>query len=105
VQLKLPLGLTMPMQPFGSSCRQNPRPDAAIGTTDPAFYDGLIGYLVNASNEGGPSDFMLLVVKGFRPQDQVEAMVAAQTAAVHMASMTFAGRIARHGGARFGLSG
>jgi hypothetical protein len=33
---------------------------------------------------------MLAVVKGIEPQDQVEAMLAAQMAAVHNATMTFA---------------
>ena len=37
---------------------------------------------------------MLAVVKGIEPRDQVEAMLAAQMAAVHMASMTFARRLA-----------
>ena len=37
---------------------------------------------------------MLSVVKGIEPRDQVEAMLAAQMAAVHMASMTFARRLA-----------
>jgi hypothetical protein len=70
----------------------------AIGTTDLAFYDGLIGHLVTASQDRGPSErganFMLSVVKGIKPRDQVEAMLAAQMAAVHMASMTFAKRLA-----------
>ena len=37
---------------------------------------------------------MLAVVKGIEPRDQIEAMLAAQMAAVHMASMTFARRLA-----------
>jgi hypothetical protein len=37
---------------------------------------------------------MLSVVKGIEPRGQVEAMLAAQMAAVHMASMTFARRLA-----------
>jgi hypothetical protein len=40
----------------------------AIGTTDPAFYDGWIGHLVNASQDSEPlergANFMLSVVKG-----------------------------------------
>jgi hypothetical protein len=35
---------------------------------------------------------MLSVVKGIEPKDQVEAMLAAQMAAVHTATMTFARR-------------
>jgi hypothetical protein len=38
---------------------------------------------------------MLAIVKGIEPRDQVEAMLAAQMAAVHNATMTFARRLAR----------
>jgi hypothetical protein len=70
----------------------------ALGTTDYDFYDGLIGQLVNASkgkeaSESG-TNFMLSVIKGIEPRDQIEAMLSAQMAAVHMASMTFARRLA-----------
>jgi hypothetical protein len=69
-----------------------------IGTTDEEFYNGLIGHLINASKEKEASEaganFMLAVIKGIEPRDQVEAMLAAQMAAVHMASMTFARRLA-----------
>jgi hypothetical protein len=37
---------------------------------------------------------MLSVVKGAKPKDQIEAMLAAQMAAVHTATMTFARRLA-----------
>jgi hypothetical protein len=70
----------------------------AIGTSDSDFYGGLICQLVDASRESAPSEkatnFMLAVVKGIEPRDQIEAMLAAQMAAVHMASMTFARRLA-----------
>src|SRR5271157_3747700 len=70
----------------------------AIGTTDFDFYCGLIGQLVNASKKGeapeAGTNFMLAVVKGIEPRDQVEAMLAAQMAAAHMAAMTFARRLA-----------
>ena len=70
----------------------------AMGTTDRDFFDGLMLQLVNASQGQGPSDnavdFMLSVIRGVEPRDQVEAMLAAQMAAVHMASMTFARRLA-----------
>jgi hypothetical protein len=69
----------------------------AVGTTDFDFYDGLLGQLINASKEAGASqrgaNFMLAVVKGIEPRDQIEAMLGAQMA-VHMASMTFARRLA-----------
>jgi hypothetical protein len=38
-------------------------------------------------------NFMLSVVKGIEPRDQVEAMLAAQMAATHNATMTFARRL------------
>ena len=71
----------------------------AIGTTDADFYSGLLGQLINVGSPGREPDeagtnFMLAIVKGIEPRDQIEAMLAAQMAAVHMASMTFARRLA-----------
>jgi hypothetical protein len=70
----------------------------ALGTTDLDFFDGLIGQIVNASKEKAASEqgtnFMLAVVKGLEPRDQIESMLGAQMAAVHMATMTFARRLA-----------
>jgi len=71
----------------------------ATGTTDLSFLYGLLYKLAGAAttdgevNEGDVN-FMLSVVKGVEPKDQVEAMLAAQMAAVHMATMTFARRLA-----------
>jgi hypothetical protein len=72
----------------------------AIGAKDLDFLDGLLKQLVNAEMQGSTADehglnFMLSVVKGIEPKDQVEAMLAAQMAAVHMSTMTFARRLAR----------
>src|ERR1700722_15633885 len=55
----------------------------AIGTMDVDFYDGLMGHLANASREQNAlsqsgTNFMLSVVKGIEPRDQIEAMLAAQ---------------------------
>jgi hypothetical protein len=71
----------------------------ALGTTDPDFVNGLLKQLVNAGTDGREIDeaevnFMLSVVKGIEPKDQIEALLAAQMAAVHMAAMTFARRLA-----------
>jgi hypothetical protein len=70
----------------------------ALGTTDLDFYNGLIRQLLNASKEKelseGATNFMLSVIKGIEPRDQVEAMLAAQMAAVQMALMTFARKLA-----------
>lgn len=72
---------------------------AALGTTDCDFFNGLLKQLCNVgSDRDGASEsglnFMLAVVKGIEPRDQVEAMLAAQMAAVHNATMTFARRLA-----------
>jgi hypothetical protein len=71
----------------------------AVGSTDGDFLRGLTTQLVNAGSQGPKADeqginFMLAVVKGIESRDQVEAMLAAQMAAVHMATMTFARRLA-----------
>jgi hypothetical protein len=71
----------------------------ALGTADQDFLNGLLGQLANASTRGSQIDerglnFMVSLVKGIKPRDQIEAMLAAQMAAVHMATMTFAGRLA-----------
>ncbi len=72
---------------------------AAIGTTEPDFLNGLLRQLANAGSQGREVgerglNFMLSVVKGIGPEDEVESMLAAQMAAVHMATMTFARRLA-----------
>ena len=72
---------------------------AALGTTDSAFFSGLLGQLANAGTQGRRLDergvnFMLGVVKGIEPRDEVESMLASQMAAVHMSTMTFARRLA-----------
>jgi hypothetical protein len=71
----------------------------ALGTVEPDFYDGLLNQLAQAGSKGRELDekginFMLSVIKGVKPEDQVEVMLAAQMAAVHMATMTFARRLA-----------
>lgn len=72
----------------------------ALGTTDREFYDGFVVQLgTAASRNGGGVDvrtlqFMLAVVKGIEPRDQLESMLAAQMAAIHVASMSMAARLA-----------
>jgi hypothetical protein len=71
----------------------------ALATTDACFVVGLIGQLADAGTRRRKVDerelnFMLSVVKGAKPKDQIEAMLAAQMAAVHTATMTFARRLA-----------
>jgi hypothetical protein len=71
----------------------------ALASADPDFAIGIVGQLASASGGGRDFDeyglnFMLSVIKGIEPRDQLEAMLAAQMAAVHVASMTFARRLA-----------
>jgi hypothetical protein len=73
----------------------------SIGSADEQFVAGIIWQLTHASGRGGQEidevafNFMLSVIQGVQPRDQLEAMLAAQMAAVHVASMTFARRL-RH---------
>jgi hypothetical protein len=71
----------------------------ALGTRDPDFLEGFLMQLADAGSKGRKVDgrtlnFMVSVVKGIEPRDQVEALLAAQMAAVHTAMMTFAWRLA-----------
>jgi len=70
-----------------------------IGTADLDFYNGLVNQLANAAStrqkvSERTLNFMLAVIKDIKPRDQVETMLAAQMAAVHLAIMTFARRLA-----------
>jgi hypothetical protein len=67
----------------------------ALGSADEEFLNGIVRQLVNASAHGQENDergpnFMLSVINGIEPRDQLEAMLAAQMAAVHVASMKLA---------------
>jgi hypothetical protein len=71
----------------------------ALGTADNDFTNGLLRQLVNAGSVGdgideGGINFMLAVVKGIKPNDQIESMLAVQMAAIHVATLTFARRLA-----------
>ena len=71
----------------------------ALGIADYSFGDGLLKQLVDAGSRGGEADeanvnFMLSVIKGIKPKDHLEAMLAAQMAAIHMATMTSTRRLA-----------
>jgi hypothetical protein len=71
----------------------------ALGTVSVDFVNGLLKQLANASSHGHQVDedglnFMLSVVTGIKPKDQLETMLAAQMAAIHTATMTFARRLA-----------
>ena len=60
----------------------------ALGTVDGDFVTGLLTQLSNAtSQDQRPNEtainFLLSVIKGAKPKDQFEAMLAAQMAAIH----------------------
>jgi len=68
----------------------------ALGTADSAFASGLISQLehLNRDEEGIVNyhglNFMFSVIKGLAPRDQLEAMLAAQMAAVHVNAIRIA---------------
>ena len=70
----------------------------ALGSRDFDFLSGLLKQLCDVIAHGRSTDedglnFMLSVVKGIEPHDQLEAMLAAQMAVTHDAVMTFARRL------------
>lgn len=76
-----------------------PAAAAAFGSTNPDFLKGIVGQIVNVSSKGSGIDekasaFTAAMIAGAKPQDEIEAMLAAQMAAVHNAAMTFARRLA-----------
>ena len=71
----------------------------ATGTCNYEFMIQFLGQVGNAVSKGreldeGAINFMLSVVQGVQPQDEMEAMLGAHMAAVHMAIMTFTRRLA-----------
>jgi hypothetical protein len=70
----------------------------SLGIADIDFFLGLRGQLTNAACRGAKNDeevlnFMWSVVRGIKPNDQIEAMLAAQMAAIHTTTMTFVRRL------------
>jgi hypothetical protein len=70
----------------------------AMGTSDLDFYRGLLDQVGRSALRDGKIaesslNFLISVIKGIQPKDQLEAMLAAQTAAVHVASMDMARRL------------
>ncbi len=71
----------------------------AFGSSDEDFINGLLAQLINVGSPGKTIDeegssFVASIVKGIEPQDQIEAMLGSQMAAAHLATMTFARRLA-----------
>lgn len=66
----------------------------AIGTADADFLEGLMKQLADVADRSEQElNFLLSVVKGIAPRDEVEAMLAAQMAATHKATMILARRL------------
>jgi hypothetical protein len=70
----------------------------SLGTTDQGFLDGLLGELAALTSSDGEIDdgqleFALSIVRGIKPQDQMESLVAAHIAAAHIISMRSAERV------------
>jgi len=71
----------------------------ALGTTDVAVLEALMGQLANLTMTDGKLNEdqlnqTLALIRGIDPQDPVEAMLAAQMAAIHTATLTYARRAA-----------
>lgn len=71
---------------------------ADLGTCDPAFMLGIQGQIASIGAHGrmtdeGASNFLLSVVRGVQPRDELEAMLAVQMGAVHQATMRMARRL------------
>ena len=72
----------------------------AFGTVDLNFTYGLIGDIINGTIRDGKVDegrlnFAVAVIKGIRPTDELEAMLAAQMVVVHTAMMLQGGLLYR----------
>jgi hypothetical protein len=71
----------------------------ALGVSDPTSARGLLHQIADVARAGGEVtthdlNFMLSVIRGLGPRDDVEALLAVQMAAVHNATMAAARRLA-----------
>ena len=71
----------------------------ALGITNGDFLAGLLQQVANINGRSKANadeiNFALAVIASLEPRDQVETMLGLQMAAAHMATMTFARRLAR----------
>ena len=70
----------------------------SLGTCDDDFALGLINQIGSAVSKGPETDeqafkLALATMRGIQPRDEAEAMLAAQMAAIHKMTMTFARRL------------
>lgn len=66
----------------------------ALGTHDPDFVEGIVAQLQTANSykhgiDTNKLNFMLSVIKGINPKDQIETMLGAQMSVVHLAIMRY----------------
>jgi len=71
---------------------------ADLGTCDAAFMFGVQGQIAAIGTPGrkiddDASNFLLSVVRGVQPRDELEAMLAVQMGAIHQATMTMVRRL------------
>jgi hypothetical protein len=71
---------------------------ADLGTCDPSFMAGVQIQIAGIGAHGrtideGASNFLLSVVRGVQPRDELEAMLAVQMGAIHQATMMMARRL------------
>jgi len=76
------------------------RAEQALGSSDPHFIEGMVAQIIDAGQSlkvtsHDATAFTASLVAGVKPRDQVEAMLAAQMAAIHNATMKLAARINR----------
>ena len=69
-----------------------------MGTGDPEFFCGLMKQITSLGEPGKPvsedaTNFALGVIRSIDPQDEIEAMLGAQMAATHQATMMMARRL------------
>jgi hypothetical protein len=72
----------------------------SFGTTDHDFLSGLLKQLAALTSPDSQVDerelnFLLSIIDDVKPRDQLESLLAAQLAAVHMAMMTLGSRLAK----------
>ncbi|KUJ76661.1 hypothetical protein [Ruegeria profundi] len=69
-----------------------------LGTVDTRFFEGVLEQVAALGKQGSPiseasSNFVLSVVRGVQPQDEIETMLAIQMGAIHQATMMMARRL------------
>jgi hypothetical protein len=71
---------------------------ADLGTCDPNFWAGIQNQVAAIGSQGQTinevnSNFLLSVVRGVQPRDELESMLAVQMGAIHQATMMMARRL------------